>query len=244
MPKNVNLKLFNAVTIALFVFAVLFDSTAQGANPHEGLGYPINARVSGVTRTFIVPSDHYFANDVPNNLKTAKRGNSIYYIVLPGFDIPLDPIYFISALTAAHVDAYWDTVYKTSEGWSRGSRTATTSYNCHGHSSGRNKWMAIQPLLNDDYDERTTAEYMCVGAIYGGESADHTGKVEVTVDVNDNNGVLLGRGIVKISEKYAASAVYERVFYTITAPPPTEVIPIVGSPIFPNGTSPFYVKKP
>ena len=199
--------------------------------------------------TVYVKCDFYLPNYLPHNLQTIKNNIDIFYTVMPELDLKPADTGLSYTITKAHINAYWDLVYKTSDGWSRGSRTATTSYNCHGHSSGRNHWMEILPSWQNDYNVATAAAYMCPGAIYGNVS--HTGKVDGIVNVNDNNGVLIARGIFQISEKYQASAVYERVIYDIDAYPPGEVIPIVGSPFFgitPLGytipNSPFWVPKP
>jgi len=168
------------------------------------------------------------------------------YWVFPA--LPISPAETDKSYTlrVSHVNAYWDPVYLPA-GFTRGNRTATTSYNCHGHSTGKNHWMDFS-LIDFDYESKTTAKYMRPGAIYG--SGDHTGKVDVTIGVDVNNAGIVYRGIVKISEKFAASAVYERTIFTPVCYPPSEVIPVVGSPFFGDGAvditisdSSFYVPK-
>ena len=148
------------------------------------------------------------------------------HIVMPELPLPPAETGLTYTLTAARFNHYWDSVYLASDGWSRGDRTATTSYNCHGHSSGRKHWMEIQPSLNDDYDKRTTAEWIREGAIYG--NTDHTGMIAGTlIDVPGSKFA-----ISKISEKFAVSAVYEREFATPIYYVTGEKIPVVGSPFF------------
>ena len=236
MPKNVNLNPFKTVTVALVAFAVLLTGSVAWSNPVTD-DFSIKTKVSGQDTVVLVTCDFYYPNQLPNDLKTTKGDNPILHLVMPALPIPPTKTNKSYDVTEAHISDYWDQVYKESDGWDKGGRTATTSYNCHGHSSGRQRWMAIQPLLTDDYDERTTAEWTRTVAIFG--DSGHTGRIAGTLIDVPNSAF----AIYKISEKYAASAVYERVIEPQVYYTTGEVIPIVGSPFF-DDASPFYVPKP
>ena len=248
MSKIIDLKLFENVTITLFAVIVLAVSdTAWAQNSVTGYQY-IDARVNGGHIEVGVQSEFFHP---PNDLETHWNSIPIPFLVMTALDVPIAKTMGlpsgVTALTAAHINALWDGVYKGSDGWDRGNRTATTSYNCHGHSTQRIHWMDIGEVLANDYVERTTAEYICVGAIYG--NFGHTGRIS-GVSTLLTGGVPTANAIFKISEKFQASAIYEREFQMPNHYTMDELMPIVGSPFFGQGTnglsipdSLFYVPK-
>ena len=256
MPRNINLKPFKTITVALVACVMLFVDGIAWGTPYIMSVY-IYAHIADIDVNIMVMVDIYEEDEESNDLKTFKGENPIFHAVFPGLPIPkihtnlsLYELWFnenLPHLTVAHINSYWDQVYKQSDGWDRSSNNATTGYNCHGHSSGRNKWMAIQPTLNDDYDLYSLAYRICVGAIYG--SSGHTGRISGTY--TRTVGGQTEYAISQISEKFQASAVYYRQITNITYYPSGEIMPVTGSPFFGSNllgftipNMPFYVPKP
>ena len=153
MSKIINLKPYKTVTVALFIFMLLLlGSTAwvQSGNPSPYVASLDAMDPSGWPVVVGVTCEIYVATETPNTLKTIKSPHvPITHWVLPALDIPPTKTSVTYTLTKAHINGYWDLIYKKSNGWDRGGRTATTGYNCHGHSTGREKWMSLMTALEN-----------------------------------------------------------------------------------------------